>query len=453
MKLWKIVTLSLVTAILTIVTACSGSSNNGAKPVNQAGNVSKDNQQQPALLEENIELTFANWISTEDATKDAYNQLVEGFENAHPNIKIKSLGIPFNEYKDQVLIASTGGNTPDVLMANQSFTPAFGNANIVQPLETILGGDIIDDILPSSKAGVTFNGKVIAMPWAPHPNALFWNKTLFAKAGLDPNAPPKTWDELLKYAEAVAALKQDDKGNPIYGIGEANKTGAYTGQMLLRLTLSHGGKFVDDQGKLIVNQGSALVESLQYLRDIANKNVAPVGAEIKDLRAMFGTGSLGMLVDGDFGRNTFRTTSGKGEVFDKEWGVTTVPVGATGRSETVFTEHQLLISSSTKHAEAAAEFVKYLVSKDAMILYHKLNGVMSSRASVASLPELNEDDYAKVFNEQMKTASPFPTGNPAFEQAMKETSNLTVLATTTSEDIPAIIAKILPKLQELYAAK
>ncbi|MBP2000631.1 ABC-type glycerol-3-phosphate transport system substrate-binding protein [Paenibacillus shirakamiensis] len=397
-----------------------------------------------------IELNFANWISTEDATKPAYEKLIAEFEKTHPKIKIKSVGIPFAQYKDQVLVSSKGGNAPDVLMSNQGFTPAFVGANVVSPLEKLISADILRDIVPASKNGVTFNGAVYALPWTPHPNALFWNKTLFQKAGLDPNTPPKTWQELLLDAQKITALKSNASGSPVYGLGEATKTGSYTGQMLYRLVLSNGGKLVDDQGTLVLGEGTALTDSLNYLRQLSVQKITPVGAEIKDLRGMFANGSLGFLIDGDFGRNNFRTMSGKGEAFDKEWGVTVVPVNKTGRSETVFTEHQLLIAKDSKHADAAAEFVSYLVSKDALTIYHQFNGVLSSLTSVSALPELNEDDYAKVFNEQMKTASAFPTANPKFDNAMKEASNLSVLATTTNEDIPSIIAKVLPKIQALY---
>jgi multiple sugar transport system substrate-binding protein len=447
-KQFSMVSMSLILG--TTLAACSSNSNTSSNKALPSNSSTADTSTTSDASKEKVELTFANWISTEDATKEAYNQLIEGFESTHPNITIKSLGIPFNQYKDQVLVSATGGNAPDIMMANQAFTPAFVGASIVQPLQSLLGETIANDILPSSKAGVTYDGQLFAAPWTPHPNALFWNKTLFQKAGLDPNTPPTTWDELLKNAEKIAALKADENGNPIYGIGEATKTGSYTGQMLYRIGLSHGGKFVDDQGKLVFGEGTALTDSLTYLRGLADKKLTPIGAEIKDLRGMFANGSLGFLIDGDFGRNNFRTMSGKGEAFDKEWGVALVPVNQTGRSETVFTEHQLLISKTTTHADAAAEFVKYLLSKDALVLYHKLNGVMSSLTSISSLPELNEDDYAKLFNEQMKTASPFPTANPKFDNAMNEASSLTVLATTTKDDISAIIAKVLPNIQALY---
>ncbi|MCR8629981.1 ABC transporter substrate-binding protein [Paenibacillus radicis (ex Xue et al. 2023)] len=436
----KIIMGAAAVSLMATMTACSTGGNTTAPAKDAGGN--KDGKP--------VEITFANWISVEDATKDAYAKLIADFEQKHPTIKVKSLGIPFAQFKDQVLVNSAGGTPPDVTMANQNFTAAFAGANITEPLEEALGKEFVDDIVAGSRAGVTYSGKVMAMPWAPHPNALFWNKTLFKKAGLDPEKPPKTYDELISYAKKIAALGKDEKGNPIYGIGENSSTESYTGNMLLRTALSYGGKFVDDKGAVVYDQGSALKDTLAYYKDMINNKVSPKGAAMKDLRGMFANGTLGILIDGDFGRSSFRTMSGKGETFDKEWGVSIVPVGKTGRSETVFTEHQLIITKTGKQKAAAAELVKYLVSKDAMLIYHKTNGIMSSRKSIAALPEMNEDDYAKVFNEQMKTASPLPAANPKFDNAMKESSDMIVLVTEGNKSPEEAITTVISKIKDLY---
>ncbi|RTE04262.1 ABC transporter substrate-binding protein [Paenibacillus whitsoniae] len=397
-----------------------------------------------------VEISFANWISVEDGTKEAYNQLIAEFEKTHPNIKVKSIGIPFAQFKDQVLVSSAGGNPPDVTMSNQNFTPAFVGAKIADPLNDLLGGEMMSDIVDGSKAGVTFDGKVMAMPWAPHPSALFWNKTLFKKAGLDPEKPPTTWDEMIQDAKKIAALGKDEKGTPIYGIGETGASDSYTGNMLLRIAYSYGGKFVDDQGNIVYDQGTALKDALSYMKDMIGGKISPKGSMMSDLRPMFATGALGMIVDGDFGRTNFRNMSGKGAEFDKEWGVTTVPVGKTGKSETFFTEHQLVVSAGSKNKPEAAEFVKFLVSKEAMGIYHKLNGVMSSRKSIAALPEMNEDTYSKVFNEQMKSASPLPATNPKFDNAMKNSTDMIVIVTEGGKSPDEAISTVVPKIKELY---
>ncbi|MCZ8513713.1 ABC transporter substrate-binding protein [Paenibacillus filicis] len=437
MSIWKkIATGMTVASLASTMAACSLG---GLLPAKDSGTGTTS-----------VEITFANWISAEDATKEVYSELIADFEQKHPNIKVKPFGVPFNRFKNEVLANSTGGNPPDVIIANQNFSAAFVGSKMAEPLEGLLGPDIINDIVDRSKAGVTYAGKVMAMPLSPHPYALFWNKTLFKKAGLDPEKPPKTWDEMIAMAKQIAALGKDDKGNSIYGIGESSATDLFTGNMLLRTALSYGANFVDDKGNVVYDQGTGLKDSLAYMKDMINNRVSPKGADAKDLRGMFANGTLGMVVDDEFGRTVFRTTSGKGASFDREWGVTLMPIGKTGRSETVFTEHQLIISHESKHKEAAAGFVKYLVSKDAMLIYHQTNGMMSARKSIATLPEMNEDDYAKVFNEQMKTASLLPAANPKFENAMKESADMIVLITDGGKSPEETIATVMPKIKEMY---
>ncbi|MEK3885604.1 extracellular solute-binding protein [Paenibacillus sp. PL2-23] len=437
------VTLTLLLALL--LSACSGNGSNGNS--NGTSAASSNPSKEPVMQE--VEITFANWISVEDATKDIYNDLMDEFEKQNPGITVKSIGYPFNQYKDQVLVSSAGGNAPDVIMANQNFTSAFVGADIAAPMDELLEASLIDDILEGSLKGVTYGNKVMAMPWAPHPNALFWNKKLFEKAGLDPNTPPQTWDEMLMMADKIAKLGQDEKGNPIYGIGENTKDTSYTGNMLYRIVLSYGGKFVDDEGKVVFDEGTALRDALAYIQTLVTNKTSPKGAEIFDLRGMFGNGTLGMVSDGDFGRSVFRGTSGKGEAFDEEWGVTTIPVNQSNQSETVFTEHQLVISKDGKQKDAAAKLVTFLVSEDAMKMYHAANGVLSSRKSIAALPEMNEDEYAKVFNAQMATATALPTQNPKFDNAMKEAASMVVMVSEGSTPEEAI-ARIMPKIKELY---
>lgn len=433
----------MIILLAVFLVACSNENNNSGAQSNNEG-------QQQTNADEVVEITFANWISVEDATKAAYEKMIADFENANSGIKVKSLGIPFNQFKDQILISSTGGNPPDVMMANQNFSAAFVGADIAAPLEGLLSEDVLNDIVEGSKQGVTYEGQIMAYPWAPHPNALFWNKALFKAAGLDPETPPSTWDEMIETAKKIGNLKQDSNGNPIYGIGINNASLSYTGNMLLRDVLTYGGTFMNEQGEIVFDQGDALQQALTNAQDLINNGLSPKGVEIKDLRGMFSAGTLGLHIDGDMARQIFRDISGKGESFDTEWGVTVIPPGVTGKSETVFSEHQLLIAKSSKKQEAAAKLVDYLVSKEAMLTYHQFNGIMSARKSIASLPEMNEEDYATVFNEQMKTASPFPAKTPVFDNAMKTASDMVILVTEGGHSPESAIEQVMPKIRELY---
>lgn len=120
------------------------------------------------------------------------------------------MAIPFNNFKDQVMIAANSGDAADVIMGNDQMMSAFNGAQILQPLEGVLDQAVIDDLIPVYKEATMYDGKLCSVAWMPHPVAMFYNKDLFAKAGLDPEAPPKTWDEMIEAIAKISALGEDE---------------------------------------------------------------------------------------------------------------------------------------------------------------------------------------------------------------------------------------------------
>ena len=178
--------------------------------------------------------------------------------------------------------------------------------------------------------------------------------------------------------------------------------------------------------------------------------VIPSVLEIKDLRGMFASGTLGMIVDSDAALATFRSASGQGKAFDEKIGVCTIPIGATGRSETVYTEHQLTVYAKSEKKEAAIKLVEFLISRDAMVKYHAACAILSPRASIATLPEMNEDAFTETFNRQSLTASPLPASNPMFDNAMNEMTKAMERVIIGGEDIKSVLEETQQTIAELY---
>ena len=127
-----------------------------------------------------------------------------------------------------------------------------------------------------------------------------------------------------------------------------------------------------------------------------------------------------------------------------------VPAGKTGKSETIYTEHQIGISEKSEHKEAAAKLVEYLLSKEAMLKYHKSNAVLSARASIASLPEMNEDSFMEVFNKQSETARPLPATNAMFDNAMNEMTKAIERIVINNEDIKTVLTETETTINGMY---
>lgn len=396
-----------------------------------------------------VTITISNWLDAEEATSSIFNEMINDFMAANPDIKVESQAIPFNQYKDQVLIAGTSGNAADVIMGNSQMMSAFNGAGILADLDGLASKEVIDDIYPGYLSGTTYDGKIMALSWAPHPIALYYNKELFTKAGLDPSKPPTTWDEMTADAEAIAKLGKDDSGNTLYGLGIPTGKVAHTGTVFNGIFYSFGGHFLDDKGQVdLDNPGN--VEALTWTKKLVDEKVIPSGLEIKDLRGLFASGQMGMIFDGDMGRGAFRSSSGLGDKFDETMGVAIIPVGKTGRSETVYTEHQLGVFAKSEHKDAAIKLVQYLIGKDAMLKYHKSNAVLSARKSIATLPEMNEDDFMKVFNKQSETASPLPATNAMFDNAMNELTKAIERIVVNNEDIKTVLDETNKTIKDMY---
>ena len=86
--------------------------------------------------------------------------------------------------------------------------PTFEDAGLAVPVDTILSKEFLDDFYPAMLEACSINGKPYALPMYVSPFVLYYNKDLFTKAGLDPEKPPKTYDEMLEMAEKLSKLRQ-----------------------------------------------------------------------------------------------------------------------------------------------------------------------------------------------------------------------------------------------------
>ncbi len=396
-----------------------------------------------------VTITISNWLDAEEATSAVFREMLDDFMKANPGIKVESLAIPFNQYNDQVLIAGASNNAADVIMGNSQMMVSFNGAGLLADLSPLVDKAVIDDIFPNNLKGTTFDGRVAALSWAPHPLALYYNTDLFRQAGLDPDSPPKTWDELARYAEAIAKLGKDSAGNTIYGFATPTGKVAHTGQVMNGIFYAFGGQFQDENGRIVLNSREN-AEAIRFLKDLVDRRIMPGGLEIKDIRGLFASGQIGMIIDGDMGRGAFRASSGLGNEFDKKMGVAIIPVGKTGKSETVYTEHELGIFKGSKHPQEAAKLVEYLLSPEAMLKYHASNGVLSARKSIASLPEMNEDYFMEVFNKQSETASPLPATHPMFGNATNEITKAMERIIVNNENIETVLRETEAKIKTMY---
>ena len=140
-------------------------------------------------------LKFANWASSESATKDNIDKALALFQTQN-NIKIDNIGIPFDQVLQQLTTMTNGGNPPDVIELSGNWPYALGGAGALADLGPFIDSAWKSDAFPNSFEVGTYKGVTYAVPFSITPHGFWYSKDLMTQAGLDTTKPPKTIDDL-----------------------------------------------------------------------------------------------------------------------------------------------------------------------------------------------------------------------------------------------------------------
>lgn len=367
-----------------------------------------------------VELNFTNWISSEQATIPAYNAMVAEFEKKNPNIKIKTTTLPFNQIKDQLLVAAAGGRAPDVAQVKQEWVPSLQATKVLAPADKALGEATMKDFYPSLLRKDQGTGETVSVPWAPSVVQLYYNKKLLQKAGAG-TQPPATWTQMLQMSRKVAALGKNEQGNQVYGVGISDKKLEGAGYFLLPWLWNQGGELLTDGGAVAFNSPQN-VAALTEIGRLFREKIAPAGVEIKDLRNLFAQGQLGFYLDIEAAVGIHDKASPQGAKFRADYGVAALPGQTAGRGRTFYTQHDLVLFKNSKHPKEAAAFVDFLSGPEGLRVYNANKGFkLPGRESAAKIEFYStpESEVLKPFIAALPSAEPLPATNAKFTTAME----------------------------------
>lgn len=295
----RVLALVLALCLALSLAACGGSGNSTSQPA--AGGSEGGSSAAEAVLTEEITIKFANYALLEDGYTEFWEGVKSGFEEKYPNITIEWVTAPYGEITNQVINMAGGGDMVDMMFGELDWIPTLEDAGLTVPVTEVLTEEYLADFYPSVLESCKVDGEIYGLPMYISPFILYYNKDLFEQAGLDPNAPPTTYDEMLTMAESLSKLKTAD-GNPVYPFGQTTASVAVSGASLTGMIYNFGGTVLDENGQLATgNQG--LKDTFTMLQTLDEKGYNPQNAKLKDLRQLFATGQLAMYYDQSWGFN------------------------------------------------------------------------------------------------------------------------------------------------------
>ncbi|MFD1884737.1 extracellular solute-binding protein [Paenibacillus wenxiniae] len=346
-KTGKVLALLLAGALTVGLTACGKSdSSSGASGGGSNG--------------EKVTITFQN-ISP-DPTTPAYKiirQLVAEYQKEHPNVEIALDTLNTDQQKLKLKTQAASREIPDITMVNPAAQmKPYVDAGLLAPLDDVLDKDGLRDTYQKGLLDYySKDNKVYALPDGNNIEVGFYNKALFAKAGID--APPTTFDELLADVGKLKAA-----GITPIAIGEKDSwTGSFLFMNIL-LRTNGGPGFLQDvaDGKKTFND-PAFIEAVEAFQKLVQAGAFPDGATAIDATAsgnMFRTGQAAMFFIG-----TWETGSNDASTVGKDVGVFKFPtVNGKGNLD----EYMLApgsayaVSANSEHLAETKDFLHFFTS-------------------------------------------------------------------------------------------
>ncbi|WP_199085019.1 extracellular solute-binding protein [Bosea sp. ASV33] len=329
------------------------------------------------------------WQYVFDARVKAMTELIKRFEAANPNIKVKQTTFPYADYQTKIAAAMPAGQGPDVVQLFYGWLDNFVGAKFIQPLprDAFPPAMIEKEFYPIVSA-MKRDGEYYALPTAVRSLALFYNKKLFQEAGLDPNTPPKTVDELLDFAKKTT--KRDGAGNML----SAGITLDFPGQdyhwwreTLLR---QNGGAPYSDDNKKVTYDSEAGAKSLNWYADLQRVHKVGQVGFMDEGQAAFRAGRAAMTIDGSFRLGAF------GGIKAFEWGVAELPASADGKKANFasYWVNGITTKPTGEKLEAAKKFLAFVTTPEAMQLWLETVGELPARKAAAETEKnLNHPIY------------------------------------------------------------
>ncbi len=226
------------------------------------------------------ELSFYYPVAVGGPVTKIIDGMAADFEKENPGIHIKP--VYAGSYQDtitKVLTAAKAGEAPQVAVMLSTDMYTLIDEGVVVPFDELAKSADerawMSGFYPGFMKNSQTGGKTWGIPFQRSTIVMYWNKELFKEAGLDPNRPPKTWEELVTYGQKLT--RRDAAGN-VTQWGVQVPSSGFPYWLFQAFTTQNGIELMNAAGTETYFDKPAVVQALQYWVDLSRKHkVHPPG--------------------------------------------------------------------------------------------------------------------------------------------------------------------------------
>ncbi|MBM7568311.1 ABC transporter substrate-binding protein [Paenibacillus sacheonensis] len=318
------------------------------------------------------DITLNFWtISLSPNFDDYINGRIKKYQDEHPGITVKWTDLPYGSMENKLLTSIAGGNSPDVVNLNTGMALTLAAKNALVDLNKEATEEQRSIYFPDLYNSTKLGDSAYAFPWYFGLSVFMYNKKIYEEAGLDPNKPPVTLDELKQQAVQIK-----------------EKTGKYGFTLVSNppadLYFSGVPMISEDKKTIILNTPEALAWA-KWNKALYDEGVIPkdsVGADANYATDKYQGGQIATLTTGANFLNRVKTNAK--DVFDNTL-VAKMPAKKEGGNYQASLMDVVVPTMSKNHPEAI-DFANYITNDESQLEFCKVVNILPSTKKAAADP-------------------------------------------------------------------
>ena len=351
---------------------------------------------------EKVKITM--WWGGSDSKAEAWCDYIEESVEANcPNIDMEVTPIAWSEYPTKISVSLAGGTGPDILACGCLMLANFDTTehNFMRLDDKLDGWDGWDDIYPNMIENGRVDGEFVGVLF-PELRPYFWRKDLFEAAGLDPESPPQTLEEIYEYAEKLTVVNED--GITEQAGFQVATAGSCDQPLWAFMNIEGVDSIWDDEFNLRLNEPE-VVKCVEIYNDIIQNKICG-SIDSFDISGSFFVNGMAAMSLNDSCNNVINMKE------NMDWenvGYACPPGDLTGTYGSF-----IVINNATKHEAEAIEAWKVITSAEAMMKNAELVGYVPTRKSTEADYLAMDPDFNAVLLEMLPKARMYGVSNYDF---------------------------------------
>jgi sn-glycerol 3-phosphate transport system substrate-binding protein len=354
------------------------------------------------------ELTFYYPIAVGGPLTKVIDGLAAQFEKENPGVKVHPIYAGnYDDARIKALAALKAGQPAQLSVLFSIDIYELLEQDVILPWNDVAISPEdkawLGSFYPALMMNGTYKGEVYGIPFQRSTIVMYWNKDAFKEAGLDPEKPPVSWNEMTQTAAKL--VKKDASGN-VQRWGVMVPSTGYAYWMFQAFARQNGQDLMNKDGDRTNYAHPDVIAALQYWRDLGAKyKVMPAGTvEWGTLRQAFTEGKTAIM---------WHTTGNLTAVKDTAkfpFGVAMLPASKQRGSPTGGGNFYLFKKTTLEERKAALAFVKFMTTPERAAEWSIATGYVATRPDAYETPKLKE--YASTFPQAVVARDQFKYATP-----------------------------------------